>query len=100
LRFQRRNRKSYFGSGKQPLPTLQINVITLGSMGDGFLPMRFQERFCSSSALLLRYGVTYKTKKKKNNIYKNMRATCGSSKELLEKMPIYRAAKNLIAFQT
>jgi hypothetical protein len=37
--------------------------------------------------------------KKKNNIYKNMRATCGSNKELLEKMPIYRATENLIALQ-
>jgi hypothetical protein len=72
----------------------------LGSMGDGLLPVRCQELFCSFSALLLGYGVTYKTyNKKKNNTYKNTGATCGSNKELLEKMPIYRATKNLIALQ-
>jgi hypothetical protein len=73
---------------------MQINVITLGSMGDGLLPVRCQELFCSFSALLLGYGVTYKTEKKKKNIYKNMRVTCGSNRELLEKMPIYRAIEN------
>jgi hypothetical protein len=34
-------------------PPLQINVITLGSMGDGLLPVRCQELFCSFSALLV-----------------------------------------------
>jgi hypothetical protein len=38
-------------------------------------------------------------KKKKNNIYKDTGATYGSNKELLQKMPIYRATKNFITLQ-
>jgi hypothetical protein len=37
--------------------------------------------------------------KRKTIFTKNMGATCGSNKELLEKMPIYRATENLIALQ-
>jgi hypothetical protein len=45
-------------------------------------------------------GVTYKTEnKKKKNIYKDTGATYGSNKELLQKMPIYRATKNFISLQ-
>jgi hypothetical protein len=40
-----------------------------------------------------------KLKTKENNIYKDMGAIHGSNKELLEKIPIYRATKNLIALQ-
>jgi hypothetical protein len=85
---------------QHPTPPLQIYVIILGFMGDGLLPARCQELFYNFSSLLLGYGVTYKTdNKSKNNIHKIMGATCGSNKERLEKMPIYRATENLIILQ-
>jgi hypothetical protein len=68
-------------------------------MGDDLISVRFQEIFFSFSALQLGYGVIYKTENKENNIYKCMGATYGSSKELLQKMPIYRATKNFITLQ-
>ena len=52
-------------------PPDQINVITLGSMGNGFLLVRCQEIFYSFSALLLGYGVTYKTENKGKTIFTN-----------------------------
>jgi hypothetical protein len=67
-------------------------------MGDGLLPVRCQELFCSFSALLLGCGVTLKKKKKKKSIYKDTGSTQGSNKELIQKIPIHRATKKFIAF--
>jgi hypothetical protein len=69
-------------------------------MGDGLLPVRCQELFCSFSALLLGCGVTLKKKKKKKSIYKDTRAIQGSNKELPQKTPIYRGTKNFITLQS
>jgi len=46
-------------------------------------------------------GVSYKTRNKKEKQYlERHRSHFGSNKELLHKMPIYRATKNFITLQT